>query len=68
MQRFYSGDPVRDAELHNAKQERELARFPVCEYRNQPISEDKACRIGDEWWHTDCIVEQFEVCIDEYFD
>lgn len=65
---FYSGDPVRDAEVYIAQQERELARFPVCMYCNQAITDDKACRLDEEWWHTDCFVEQFEVCVDNYFD
>lgn len=65
---FYSDDPVRDADLHNAQQEREQARFPVCVYCNQAITDEKACKIDDEWWHTDCFVEQFETNIDNYFD
>ena len=45
---------------HEVEQERALERCPICEYCKQPITDEKACRIDDEWWHSDCFVDQFE--------
>ena len=55
-------------ERHNAQQERELARFPECTSCFQPITDDKACVLDGEWWHTYCFIDHFERPIDEYFD
>ena len=53
---------------HEARQQRELERFPICQSCHEHITEDKACLLDGEWWHTDCFVDHFEACVDNYFD
>lgn len=51
---FYSGDPVRDADLHTAWQDRHYV--PVCERCGNPL--------GDSAYHVVCYGEVCESCYD----
>ena len=37
---FYTDDPIRDAEMHEAEQERQLSELPVCDHCEQPIQDE----------------------------
>ena len=56
---FYSDDPVADFERHDAEQERELDRLPVCEYCEEPIQDEFAYYIEGSWYCTRCMNENF---------
>lgn len=46
--------------MHDAEQERELKRYPICEYCEEHITDDKAYCIEDVWYHKQCFKECFE--------
>ena len=64
---FRSGCPIRDFELHDAEQEAWLARRPVCADCGEPIQEDRAYYINDEFICLDCM-EAYLVDIEEYIE
>ena len=56
---FYSDDPVRDFERHDAEQERRLSMLPVCDYCDEAIQDEQYYEING-----DCVCEE---CLDLYF-
>lgn len=56
---MWTDDPIADAERHIAEQEKQLDRLPRCSYCDEPIQDDFAYYINDEW-----ICEK---CMDMYF-
>lgn len=61
----WTGDPDKDFALHEAKQEAWLARRPVCADCGEPIQEDRACYINDEFICLDC-TEAYLVYVEDY--
>lgn len=55
MSFFYSDNPVRDAERHQAAQDRRLARLPVCADCDHPIQDERAFYINGEWICQNCM-------------
>ena len=56
---FYSDDPVADFERHDAEQESELDRLPVCEYCEEPIQDEFGYYIEGAWYCEKCMNENF---------
>ena len=46
-------------EQHDAEQEKQLDRLPVCEYCEEPIQEEYAYYIEGAWYCTRCMNENF---------
>lgn len=44
---------------HDAEQERELDRLPVCEYCEEPIQDEYAYYIEGAWYCENCMKENF---------
>lgn len=65
---FKTDDPIRDFENHDAWQERELKKRPVCEKCKEPITDDYMYEIDDLKLCSDCFTEycdkHFKVSID----
>ena len=57
MPMFYSDDPIRDFERHDAWQEDELKKRPVCEVCDKPITDDHYYDIFDQKVCSDCLKE-----------
>ncbi len=54
---FYSDDPVRDAEMHMARQEAEFEKLPKCEHCKETIQDDFYYEIDGDIVCDDCILE-----------
>lgn len=54
---FRTDDPVRDFEMYDAYQERELKKRPVCECCGEPITDDHYYDIFDQKVCSDCLKE-----------
>ena len=52
---FYSDDPIRDFERHDAQQQRELEKLPRCSECDEPIQDDYCFEINDELICEDCM-------------
>lgn len=50
------------------EQERWLRKCPVCTYCREPIQDDRAWRILDEFYHRSCAEEEFEVWTEDYME
>lgn len=53
---------------HEARQERELTRLPVCSYCNDPIQSEKLYIIDDEFFCPECVADNFEKFTDDYIE
>lgn len=64
---FYSDDPLRDFAMHEAWQEEELKKRPVCERCKEHIADDHYYKIDDCVVCSDCLKaycnENFKVSI-----
>ena len=50
----YTDDPISDAELYAAQQDRRLDRLPVCACCGEAIQQEKAVYYNDQWCCEDC--------------
>ncbi len=41
-------------EMHEAEQERKLARLPICDCCKEPIQQEKAVYYNDQWCCEEC--------------
>lgn len=55
-------------EAHEARLERELARFPVCDYCGEPITDENIWDVEGELYHADCAKEMFEKNTNDYIE
>jgi hypothetical protein len=44
---------------HEAEQFRQLKRYPICEYCEEHITDERAFCIEDSWYHKNCMDECF---------
>lgn len=65
---YVTDDPVADYERYDAEQERALERLPRCTCCNEPIQQDDAVCINDEWFCDGCLVDYFRKPIDDYIE
>lgn len=54
--------------IHEAEQERKLARLPKCSYCGEPIQDDICYEIGDELVCEDCLKENFRRWTDDFIN
>lgn len=65
---FLTGDPERDFQRHEAEQERELNKRPVCYECDEPIQEDECYEINGELICPKCLKENHRKFTDDYID
>lgn len=53
---FYTDDPIRDFERHDANREAELKKRPVCEHCGEHITDDCFYKINDCKVCFECLV------------
>lgn len=53
-------------ERHDAEQQKELKKLPVCEYCGEPIQEDHYFDFGDEVICESCLNGYFRKAVDDY--
>jgi len=63
---FYTDDPVADAESHLAEQDRQLERYPRCEYCGHEIQDEKLFDFDGDLYHRSCVVEQWQKDTEDY--
>lgn len=52
---YYTDDPVRDAERHDADADAAMERLPKCSECGHSITDDMAFYINDEWICDECM-------------
>lgn len=65
---FLTGDPERDFDLHEAGQERELNKRPVCYECEHPIQDEVCFEINGELICLECLNENHRKFTDDYID
>lgn len=50
-----TNDPIADFERYDSEQEEKLERLPRCSYCTEPIQQDTAVVVGNEWYCDDCL-------------
>jgi formylmethanofuran dehydrogenase subunit E len=63
---FYSDNPIADFERHDAQQEEELQKLPICCECGEPIQSDYLYEIDGELYCEDCMNEMFRKDVEEY--
>ena len=66
MSIHYSDNPLRDFENHEAEQEKALEELPKCSCCGDPIQQDYALVINDEWFCTSCQNEYWMKDVEDY--
>ena len=65
MSFFYTGDPHRDFDLHEAEKERWLKSRPKCSICKEHIQEEHCYEIDGKRICPECLEENFKVDIDD---
>lgn len=56
----WTDDPVRDAENYYRKQEKDIwENCPICVICGEPIQDDYAWCVNEDWMHEDCAESEF---------
>lgn len=61
-------DPIADFNRYEDAIDRELAKLPKCSECDQPIQDENAYLINDEWICEDCMDNNHRVFVDDYVD
>ena len=61
---LYSDDPIADFDRHDAEQNKQLARLPVCAYCDEPIQDEFCYEINGEYYCEDCLDMHFRKAVD----
>ena len=64
----WTDDPVRDAERHEAEQERQLQRLPVCCECDHPIQTDECYEMNGELLCPDCLKDNHKKWTEDYME
>lgn len=51
---LYTDDPLADFERHDAEQQAQLDKLPVCKICQEPIQQEKAIYYNDQWCCKEC--------------
>ena len=54
--------------MHEARQERELKKYPKCACCEEHITDDECYEINDELYCTDCVRDNFLKRTDDYVE
>lgn len=63
---FYTDNPIKDFERHDAEQERELDKLPKCAECDHPIQDDECYEIGDELICHECLIKNHRKWTENY--
>ena len=65
---FYSDDPERDFLRHDAKQQKELERLPICADCGERVQDDHYYLINDEVICPDCLEANYRKDVQDWFE
>ena len=51
---LFTDDPLKDFERHEAEQEKQLMKLPICSCCGEPIQQEKAIYYNDQWCCENC--------------
>lgn len=51
----YTDDPIADFNNWDREREKQKERLPCCEKCGEPIDQEDAVHLGDEWYCDDCL-------------
>lgn len=57
---FFTDDPVADYARYDAERQKELDRLPRCCECGEPIQDEFAYYINDEWMHERCMDDNYK--------
>lgn len=64
----WTGDPLRDFDIHEARQEAALNKRPRCAYCDEPIQDEHCYVINDEPVCEECLNEHYRYLTEELVD
>ncbi len=64
---YYTDDPIADFNAHEAYQERQLAKLPVCCECKEPIQSEFLFEIDDVFYCEECM-DAHKHCTDRYIE
>lgn len=56
----WTDDPVADYMRYDAEQQKELEKYPICSRCEEPIVQEDAVKIGNDWYCDRCLDEMRE--------
>lgn len=62
----WTDDPCADFLRHDAEQQAWLDKLPKCSECGQPIQDDEAYYINDEWICQECLNNNYKRWVDDY--
>lgn len=65
---FYTDDPVADFAQHDAEQQQELEKLPVCVDCGEPIQDDHLFDIDGDLFCEECAMENFKRKVERYIE
>lgn len=65
---YRTDDPIRDAEMHDAEEQRKLEKYPKCGYCEKRITEEYAYVINGKCFCEECLVDYHRISIADYID
>ena len=63
-----TGDPLRDFDLYEAEQKKEMKKLPKCYECGEPIQDEECYEINDELICPKCLIENHRKFTDDYID
>lgn len=64
----YTDDPIADFHRHDAEQQAELDKLPVCADCGEPVQDDHYYLINDEVICPDCLDSNYRKDIEDYVE
>ena len=64
----WTDDPIRDAERHEAEQERQLQKLPICCECGEPIQTDECYEFDGELLCPDCLMGNHRNWTEDYME
>jgi formylmethanofuran dehydrogenase subunit E len=68
MSRFYTDDPVRDADRYFAEQEQKQSRLPECAECGDKIVDDYCFEVNDEPVCSECMYDNHRKLTENFMD
>lgn len=57
---MYTDDPIADFATHDFDQQKALERLPLCCICGEPITDEYAYMLMNDWYHKDCFEQEYE--------
>lgn len=65
---YRTDDPVADFDCYDAEQERMLEKLPRCCCCDEPIQQEDAVCIDDNWFCDGCLADYLRKPVDDYIE